>query len=232
MLQNALSKYLSAKFDENQMRKEKDGQGLVVTISRQTGCDGLPIIEKLVKKLNQKKHPFGKPVKWKYLSKEILVKSANKLRIHPDKIERLLNEQEKNIFEEILLSLSDKNYPSDIKIKKTIKEVIETAAKEGNVVILGRGGVALTRHLKKSLHIWFSAPLEWRIKKEAIEFNTTEQSAEKHIKISDKQRSDLRNYYFGKVKDDTVFDVVYNVSTMKSSEIVNSIYQLIVSRQG
>ncbi len=231
MLQNVLSKYLSAKFDENQMRKEKDGHGLVVTISRQTGCDGLPVVEKLVRKLNQKKHPYGKVVKWKYLSKEILVKSAKKLRVHPDKIDHLLNEQEKNIFQEILLSLSDKNYPNDIKIKKTIKEVIETAAKEGNVIILGRGGVALTRHLKKSLHIRLSAPLEWRIKKEAQEFNTTEQSAEKHIKISDKQRTDLRNYYFGKVTDELIFDVVYNVSTMKSSEIVNSIYHLIESRQ-
>jgi len=232
MIQSFLSKYIETKFDEHKLPKRAKSKGLVVTISRETGCDGLPIIEKLVKKLNERKSRIGNVTKWRYVSKEILEKSAKKLHIKPGKLETLLNAQEKSLFDEILLSLSNKNYPNDIKIKKTIKEVIQSASNEGNVIILGRGGIALTQQLKNSLHIRLVAPLEWRINKEAKEFGKSEESAEKHIKISDKLRMDLRDHYFRRKVDNSVYDILFNVSTLKTSEIVNSIYHVIESRGG
>ena len=49
-------------------------------------------------------------------------------------------------------------YKSDLKIRTTIAKVIRKFANEGNAIIVGRGGVAITRDIPLSLHIFLEAP--------------------------------------------------------------------------
>ena len=228
MMQQILSKFLEAKFDEYRSTKGANlTPGLVVTISRAKGCHATPIAEKLLEKLNGPKHPVIKSPKWRLLSKEILEESSKKLQINPGNLERLLESHEKNVVEEIIRSLSGENYPSDLKIKNTIREVVRSAVSHGNVLILGRGGVAITKDIPKSLHIRLTAPIEWRARQLSISYNWSEVRALKYIQKIDNNRKSLSDFYFGKPKGDEVFDLIFNLSKIKPKEVVKTIYALI-----
>ncbi len=232
MTQEILSKFLEAKFDEHKpFKKTSSSSGLIITISRSKGCHATPIAEKLVKKLNSSKHPVFKTPKFKLLSKEILDESARKLQIHPGNLERLIESEEKSLFEEILLSLSGENYPSDLKIRNSIRDVIKSAASQGNVVVLGRGGVAITKKIPNTIHIKLDAPLKWRVKQLSIGYNWSEKKALSHILKIDKMRKALRDFYFGKPKGDEIFDLIINLSRLTPKEVVKTLHTLISARQ-
>ena len=230
MAENFLSKYLAASFDKKSSADDK--KGLVVTISRQKGCGAYPIANLLIDKLNDLKYPYGKRVPWKLISKEIMEESAGKLKMKPALIDPLLNKYGKSVFNEIILSLTHQSLPGDIKIKNTIRSVIENAASEGNIIIIGRGGVSITRNYRNSLHIRLEAPLDWRIKVIAKNENISLQEAEKIVKERDLERSALKLYFLGKTTTDHhIYDLVINVSTMDQAEIAEAIFSIVKLRQ-
>jgi cytidylate kinase len=229
MADNILSSYLSGSFNKGNLPKTKTG--LVVTISREKGAGALPIAKMILEKLHQLRYPLGKVVKWKLISKEILEQSAHKLKLAPTKVDSMLERQSKNLFDELLLTFSEKGLPNDIKIKNTIRSVIENAADEGNVIIIGRGGACITRNRENSLHVRLVAPLEWRVKRIVNVENMSIQEAEQLIKARDQQRIALKKFYLGDKKIDQLYDIVINVSTMKDSEIAEAIFGVIKQRQ-
>ena len=101
---------------------------------------------------------------WSVLTKEILEEAAEKLDLHPKKIEYVFESKEKSTWDEVFSAMASKYYKSDKQIKKTVADVVQAMARRGNCVIVGRGGVILTHDIEKSLHLKLQAPLEWRAK--------------------------------------------------------------------
>ena len=92
-------------------------------------------------------------------------------------------------------------------------------ANDGHVVILGRGGVAITRDIPRSLHIFLEAPLEWRAALISEKEGYSLDEARKYTIEIDKQREQYRNYYQGKGNDYTWFDLRINCMTLNIDEI-------------
>ena len=224
---NFLSKYLFARFSDELYEPPPDHKGMVVTVSRDTGCDGVPIVEEVVRQLNKDLKGINKKHPWRYVSKEILEKSAKRLNVKPEIFEKWIHAKDRSVVEDIILSFSKESYPSNFKIKKTLKAVIESVANEGAVIILGRAGVALVNHNKRNLHIKLTAPLQWRIEKIAKEYNVSLDKAKKHILYADKQRDDLKHYYMGRKVQFTDFDVMLNTSTLTKKEICSAIISMV-----
>ena len=229
MAENILSSYISGSYEKEKLPRIKTG--LVVTISRQKGAGAFPIAKMIIDKLHQLRYPLGKVVKWKMISKEILEESATKLKVAPKKVDTILERQSKNLFDELLLSFSEKALPNDFKIKNTIKNVIETAADEGNIIIVGRGGACITRERENSFHIRLMAPYKWRVNRIMKVENMGIYEAEQLVKQRDQQREGLKKYYLGDRKIEELYDMVINVSTMKDSEIADAIFSVIKQRQ-
>jgi cytidylate kinase len=116
-------------------------------------------------------------------------------------------------------------------IRKTIANVIRNIASEGNVVIIGRGGVAITRELERSLHIMLEAPLKWRALRNAEKYCMTEKEAAKFTMNIDRKRKDFRDSFHGKGTEYTRYDVHYNCMTLSVEDIAESIISLMRSRQ-
>lgn len=230
MAQNSISKFLAANYIQHLTEKPASKKGMVITVSRDAGCDGEAMVELLIKLLNRKVKNKKDKSKWRSISKEVLEKAAEKLNLHPDKVTRLLNAQDRNMFEEMLLGLSAENYPSDIKIKNTIKSVIQSLANKGNVVILGRAGVSILDHSKKTLHIKLTAPLPWRVEhiKEAQGISMAK--ATKYVAQADEDREALKAFYHGSKITYSDYDLVFNVSTLTQKEIAESIRRLVNAR--
>lgn len=229
MNSNFLLKYLDVRFAGELAEPPARNKGMVVTMSRDTGCDGMPIIQDVIDNLNSQLKGTDKKNPWTVASKEIFEESANKLDVNVKLLDRL--EKERSFVEDFLNSFSDDNYPSDWKIKRTFKEVIQTIEKQGGVFILGRGGVAIVAHNRRNLHIKVTAPLEWRIDKLQKEYGSTAASARKHILASDKNRDDLKKYYMGRKVQLSDYDLVFNEATLTKKEISLAIQNIIQLKQ-
>ncbi len=216
-----LMKYMSDRL-KNDVIKERE-PGPVITISREFGCPAKRIAEKLAESLTRKMFVKGTDIEWKYITKEIMSESAKELGMDPSKIQYVFEYETKGLIDDIIAAQSTKYYKSDRKIRNTVGRVIRNMGCEGYVVIVGRGGVAITRDIPKSLHIHLVAPLEWRVLRTSAKFKMEPEEAERYIIDVDRKRKQFRDYFEGKDTDYTRFDLTINCMTLSIDEIVNII---------
>jgi cytidylate kinase len=220
--------YLKERYLEREM--ENRDPGPVITIAREAGCPGKRIAQQLQDALNQRYLKTADKKEWKWVGKEVFEAAAKELELEPENVKNIFNHP-RSVVDEILGSQSRKYYVNDRRIRKTIGDVIRSMANDGQVIILGRGGVALTRHIHKSLHVFIEAPLVWRVSILMEKDSLSESDATKYIKETDKQRQQFREYYQGKGTDYTWYDVRYNCMTLCVDEIVQSIVNLMENRK-
>ena len=96
-------------------------------------------------------------------------------------------------------------------------------AHEGHVIIVGRGGVAITHDIPRSLHVMLEAPLEWRTLRVAENYQISQEEAKKNAIEIDKKRKEFRDYFQGKESDYTWFDLTINCMAFSIEEIVHII---------
>lgn len=231
MNSNFLTKYLDVRFTGELSGPPPEHKGMVITVSRDTGCDGIPVIKEVIKQLNANLKGTNKKHPWRFVSKEIFEESAKKLNVKLDIFDNLEDAKDKSFLEDIISSFSTEQYPSNFKIKRTYKEVIESVASAGGVVILGRAGIGIVNHNKRNLHIKLKAPLDWRVEKMAKEYGFSKAKTLKHINESDKNRADLKKYYMGRKVQITDYDVTLNVSTLTKKEISSALVSMIEEKR-
>jgi cytidylate kinase len=197
--------------------------GPVITISREYGCPSKLIAASLAEELTRKMFVKGKEIKWKYVTKEIMAESARALEVDPDKIKYVFDYQQKSVLDDILSAQFNKYYKSERKIRNTIGKVIRNMAQEGHVIIVGRGGVAITHDIPKSLHVMLEAPLDWRILRVAENYHISHSEARKNANEIDRKRKEFREYFQGKGTDYTRFDLTFNCMAFNIEEIVQII---------
>ena len=201
------------------LKKEKSETAPFITISRQTGCNGNELAFQLIKKLKSEN------IKWKYINKEVLEESAKKLKLDESKIKYVFDTVEKSHVDEILSALSNRYYKSDRIVRKTITEVLQHYAREGNMIIVGRAGIATTRELPGGLHIRLTAPYEWRMNalKRRKVFDRTDVAA--FIKKHDAKKRKLIEHFCGKKISDIHFDLTFNCETFSKHQIVEMVVE-------
>ena len=223
-----LSKYKEEWYKDNPAKYIFPGP--VVTLSRELGCPAKTIACELTEELNKITSSKAKDHSWRWISKEILNESAKELNVDCDQIEHIFQYKNRNILEDLLLAQSKDYYKSDQKIRTTIAKVIRSFANQGNAIIVGRGGVAITRDIPKSLHIMLEAPLEWRAVRTASKHNMTLEHARSYAQSIDKKRSQFRDFFQGKGNDYTRFDMKLNCMTLETDEIVKIIIGALKAR--
>jgi cytidylate kinase len=222
-MQGDLLSYLKKRYEESDSRK---GPGPVITLSREYGCPSKIIAQKLSEILSELKNKRGEKHIWKWYSKEILDESARQLQMDPSQIKYVFDYEKKGALEDIFSSFSQKYYKSDRKIRNTIGNVIREIGIQGNAIIVGRGGIAITRDIADSLHVNLEAPLDWRAVRISEKYCLTLEKAKEAAIDIDKKRQEFREYFQGKNNDYTRFDVSFNCMTLSVDEIVKTIVAL------
>lgn len=218
-----------AKYALDRVRDSEDkvkSPGPVITISRMYGCPAKSITADLVKRINSHLKETRKVSTWDWISKEILEESAKKLKIDPSKLKYIFNYEEKSLFDEILAAQSSRYYISDKKIRNTIGNVLKSIAIEGNVIIVGRAGVVMTRSIKRSLHIKLIAPLEWRLEQICKSKEIGIKEAQKMAASMDQKRQKFIDLYNGKKTDDSIFDLLINCAYQSKTDIISMLFQI------
>lgn len=118
--------------------------------------------------------------------------------------------------------------PQEYRIQKTIEEVVRLLARLGKVVIIGRGGFVLARHMPAAIHIRLVAPLDYRVQAIVKYDNLSEDAAVKKLKAIDAERARfLKSHHNCDIGDSSHFDIVWNVASLRVPEIVNTTAELV-----
>ncbi len=211
---NELLKYFEKRISADKIKLVKS-KGFV-TISRQTGCNGNSVAAKLVKKLSNQ-------TKWKYINKEILEHSAQKLNLRNSKLNHMFDAESLSHANEIISAFSNRYYKSDRKLKNTITEVIKHYAMEGNIVIVGRAAVGITSEMSGGLHIRLTAPLEWRINSLKKRKGFEGVDVKKFITDHDKKKVNIIKRFCDVEFNEIPFDLTINCAHFNQDQIVEFI---------
>ena len=131
-----------------------------LTISRQPGAGAWTLARRLVERLNAS-DPGGPP--WTCWDKELVEKVAGEHHISSDLVQSL-GERSRSWLEDALAGLSNRaEYADEFTVYRRVAQTIRALAQAGRVVIVGRGGVHITRGMPGGIHLRLVAPLPYRV---------------------------------------------------------------------
>ncbi len=199
----------------------KMGQNPFVTISRQAGAGGNSLAAAILELLEARKDATlfqG----WQKFNQELCKKIAKEPGMKVS-LDELLKYEYRSQVEDMIEELMAGHTPQDV-FNKKIFHLIRTLAVFGKVILVGRGGVFLTRDLKLGIHIRLVAPLDVRTRRMADLLGLTEKKAKKFVQEQDRSRSNLVKTYFNKKIDDPLhYDQVWNTAVVPLDQIARSI---------
>ena len=165
----------------------------VIVIGRQFGSGGHDIGKALAEKLG-----------YDFYDQEIIEMAAGTTGYTPDFIQK----KEEMMTNSLLYDLVNQAYiygasqdeeaPKD-RIFEAESKVVKELAEKGNCVIVGRCSDYILRNHGNCLKIFFSAPLERRIKRVMNRLDISEKEARLKIQKEDKWRADNYRYYTGRM---------------------------------
>lgn len=217
-------KYMLERFAKETINK-KEKKHAIITISREIGCHANIIAENLAKTLKKEGS------EWRIVNKEILNDAAKELKISPQLIDSISNSEKKGFFVDIAKGFSEKFYTNNKLVKNTISRVIQSFAKDGNIIFVGRGAAGVTRSIPKSLHIKLTAPLETRIESINKGRSETLEKTKAYVIDIDKKRERLIKYFSNEIDPKSLFDISFNEMTISDREIVDTIMNIVKSRR-
>ena len=218
-------------FDHRYQQKLKMGKatecGPIITISRQTGCDAVALAKKLVHNLNRKYNTN----KWHWIDKEILLAAARELGTGTHRVERYIKGKELSGFSEMIMAISG-DFVSDLKVKKTISDVVLSMCKEGYVILVGIGGVAITANVMKALHVRLVAPFYWRVENVMKKRSMDIETAEEFVVDTDEKRYNLIINFLEKkpLNLDYLFDITFKRNSFSIDQIARMLTHIYEER--
>ena len=98
---------------------------------------------------------------------------------------------------------------------KTTERVIGEAAREGRVVLVGRGAQALLASRQNALHVYVIASLPFRRKVAIARLGVTPETVDRVITETDHQRDQYVKTHYGRDRQDlTPYDMVLNAERL------------------
>lgn len=197
-----------------------------VTVSREPGAGGWTLAQQLVAELNRRQsadHP------WTCWDKELVETVAADLQVSNRLIEHFEDHNRSWLTDFITsLSHSDKAAADDERIFKRVAMTIRSLATAGKTVIVGRGGVFLTRGLPAGVHVRLVAPVEYRIQQMMQELNLTHDRAKIHLReVEHNRHVFLKRYWNVEAIHSDQFTVTFNTSAVSTDQMVLSLLPLL-----
>jgi cytidylate kinase len=178
----------------------------VITIGRQFGAGGTTVGEMLARELHVD-----------LLESRIIDEVAHRLQLPKEEVEAE-DEQPGSLLARLLVALgsasteplvppeaaawqppnTDPAFDTRKAVLQITQHVIEEAAREGNVVIVGRGGAYLLRDFPGALHVFLRAAEAVRLKAIMARYDiTSEEEARKRLKRTDENWTSYINQVYG-----------------------------------
>lgn len=176
----ALEEYNRTQKQKAMLHHKKPKPRPCVTISRQFGCLGYPVAERVCELMSRKS---GEP--WLLIDRAVLDEVAKHHNISKDILESL---GEKNrLLDDILATFSPRWTHSQDCFRLLCKHVV-SLAEQGNVIIMELGGAIITRHFEHSKHFRIYGSMDFKVRAIAQRLQIEYEAAEKMVVRQQKQR--------------------------------------------
>lgn len=176
----------------------------IITISRQMGTGAYEITRELAKKL-----------KYTIVDGTKILELAARYGVPEDMIERVDEKPPAYITAEDRLHAAYLN---------AVELILLDFARQGNVILYGRGAQDLLKGLGNVLRLRFVAPFEERVENFAEREWIDPDLARELIRKSDHQRGGFIHFYFDRDWNDPLqYDLVFNTSRFSASSIVETV---------
>ncbi|MGB8489797.1 MAG: cytidylate kinase-like family protein [Bacteroidales bacterium] len=223
--------YFDERYRETLLSGPPSEDGPVITISRLTGCDARETASLVAEKLNSK---YG-IARWRWVDKDIIYATAKELNIDTQRVENYYEGIKLSNLSEMIMAFSG-GFVSDLRVKKTIRDVVLSMCKEGYIVLVGRGGVSIARDIRDSLHIRLVAPFYWRVQNVMKKNKINIEEAEKLVFETDAKRYDLIQTFLEQksINMDSLFDATLNRATFsipQTADMIVTLFEQKVGRQ-
>jgi len=174
-----------------------------VTLTREFGCEGYPVAQRLQVLLEKRS---GQP--WVVMDRALLDAVAQD---HNLSTQILQNIGAKNRFLDDMLSTFSPRWKSDKDYYRLLCRQIVALAEEGNVILVGRGGVILTQETGNCFHFRIIAPMRFKRESIATRMGLSHDEAQDLIEVRQRQRDDFLKDFLGRdVADPTLYHLLFN----------------------
>ena len=180
-----------------------------VTISRQAGCGGIMVAEKLADYLQQ--HSSTQSPTWTVFDRGLMnqVLADHNLPAH---LEKFLPEDRVSAIEDTLADIFGVRPTSQTLVQQTAETILKFAAL-GSVIIVGRAGNIVTEKMPRVLHVRLVAPLDDRIERICRDDHKSPAAARKFCVEEESARARyVKTYYNADINDPLLYHLVINTS--------------------
>ncbi|MEI6213698.1 MAG: cytidylate kinase-like family protein [Desulfuromonadales bacterium] len=174
-----------------------------ITISREFGCEGYPVAERLREMMM---HKTGD--EWVMIDKAILEEVARRHNISEDILQTL--GENNRILNEVLATFSPR-WKSDQDYFRLLSRHVVALAEQGNVIIVELGGAVITRHFDHSYHFRIYGSQAFKAATLARRLELEQEEAEKIIHKQQKLRDHFtRDFLDRDDHDPALYDLLFN----------------------
>ena len=192
-----------------------------ITISRQFGCEGYPLAELLAKQMEERTGEV-----WTIFDEALIARASRDLEFS----EQLLGDigGQSQLLDNLVNLIP--GWRTQNEAYELLARYILRIARDGNAIIVGRGGAVVTRCLPNCCHIRLEAPLEYRVR--SIEQRLGIGPAEAEAMVIDYERNRERfieRFLHCSMADSRYYHAVFNTEKSPLERIANSIIDLLPS---
>ena len=171
---------------------------MIITISRQFGAGGAEVAKRVADRLQ-----------WRVADNEFVERVAARAGLTPDEV-AVREERVPNFMERLAWALASASAElavptgatmeglSEPLMVRVTESVVAEVAREGRVVLVGRGAAAILGERERTLHVQVVAPAGIRIERIAGRLGVPLDEAKKRVHESDARRSKYHKEYYGR----------------------------------
>lgn len=219
----SLEEYNRKQKEKAAIKYKKSKPRPCITISREFGCEGYPVAERLLELMKQKTGD-----EWILIDKAVLDEVAKRHNISKEILHTLGKNNQ--IIKDVLATFSSR-WKSDQEYFSLLTHHVVALAEQGNVIILELGGAIITRHIKHSCHFRIYASESFKTATLAKKLNIEHQEAEKFMHKQQKLRDHFTKEFLD--RDDhekKLYDLLCNNDRIAPLEIAQTIADFVLLR--
>ncbi len=191
-----------------------------ITLSREFGCEGYPIAERLRELMMQKSGE-----EWILVDRAVLEEVARRHNIS-EEILRHLGENNR-VLSEVLATFSPR-WKSDQEYYTMLSRHVVSLAEQGNVIILELGGAIITRHIPHSSHFMVFGSPGFKSTTLANRLQIEIEAAEKIMKQEQKERDHfVKRFLDRNAHDPSLYHLLFNNDHVAAGDIAHAIAELV-----
>jgi hypothetical protein len=192
-----------------------------ITISREYGCEGYPVAERLREIMVQKTGD-----EWVLIDKDVLEEVARRHNVSEEILQAL--GENNRIMDEILATFSPR-WKSDQEYFTLLSQHVVALAEQGNVIIVELGGAIITRHFEHTAHFRMYGSEPFKTTTLARRLNLEPADAEKLMHRQQKVRDHFtRDFLNRNDHDPALYDILFNNDRCTSEQIAQTIAGYVV----